>query len=154
MPSMPLWAIGKHITAFTLTPILWDASTGSMTELTASSYVMYGHLQEVSLELSTTLENISPMNRPYANSVPVEWDSTIRCVELEKSSGTNGAADMMMRYSHFKLTLTRGAQTFSVYCTSGSYKMDGTKSRVTGTFELKMFDIGRYLSDSAPLSMV
>jgi len=154
MPNMPLWAIGKHITAFTLTPILWDTSTGMMTELTASSYVMYGHLQEVSLEFNTTLENISPMNRPYANNVPVEWDSTIRCVELEKSSGTNGAADMMMHYSHFKLTLTRGQQTFSVYCTAGSYKMDGTKPRVTGTFELKLFDIGRYLSDSAPMTMV
>ena len=151
--AFPLWAIGKHITAFTLTPITWDPTTGALTEVTASNYVMYGHLQDVSLELNTTLENISPMNRPYANNVPVEWDATYRCTELEKSAGVNKSADAFMKYSNFKITLTRGAQSFTGYAAAGNYKLDGSKQRVTGSFELRMFDIGTHLTDSAPITM-
>mgnify|MGYP000923102265 FL=1 len=154
MVNLPLWAIGKHITTFTLTPIIWDLTTGAMTEVTASAYVMYGHLQDVSLEVNTTLENISPMNRPFANNVPVEWDATYRCTEIEKSAGVNKSAAAFMTYSNFKLTLTRGAQTFTGYCTAGSYKMDGNKQRITGSFELRMFDIGTHYTDSSPITMV
>ena len=148
---MPLWAIGKHITAYTLTPIMWDTTSGSMTEVTASQYVMYGHLQDISLELNNSLENISPMNRPFANNVVTELDATYRFTELEKYNNTNRAAHAFANYSNFKLTLTRGTNTWTGYCVAGSYKMDASKSKVTGTFEARMFDIGTALGDSSPI---
>jgi hypothetical protein len=148
---LPQFAIGKHLTAFTMTPVTWD-SGGTITYVTASNYVCYGHLTDVNLEISKANENLTPMNRPYANHVPYETDATYSASEIEKSVGQNKLAAAIADYSHFKITLTRGAQTWTGHAMAQNYKMAASKPRIAGTLELVMFDIGTDATDSAPLT--
>lgn len=143
MAKIPVWALGRHVTAFTLTPQT-VASDGTLADATPS-YTLYGHLQDVEIETSVTFENISAMDRPFENNVPVEVATIYRCTELEKNSATPSylAEAMYVAPSGiFKITLTRGGKTWTGYGIIANYRMNATKPRVTGTFEIRMIDVG------------
>jgi len=139
--TLPLWAIGKHITAFTLTPQSQNTSTGVLSDTTPVA-TMYGHMQECEVESRNTLENISAMDRPVENNVIIERGTVYRITELEKSAGTNLLAQAGYGADVFKLVLTRGAQSWTGYAVAGNYRMSAVKARVTGTFQLEPVDIG------------
>lgn len=141
MATIPLWAIGKHITTCTLTPQTVNTTSGALSDGTPG-IAFYGNLQDVEVESSFTTENISSMDRPFENNVPIESATMLRLTELEKSAGSNLAASAGYGASYFKFTLTRGPQTFTGYGLIKSYKMVGTKPRVTGQLELVAIDIG------------
>jgi len=144
MAKIPTWAIGKHITAFTLVPQNIGAD-GTLTDATTNTLVFYGHLQEIEMETSVSFENISAMDRPFENNVPYEVATTYRVTEIDKytAPGSLSAKAMFeLPYSIWKITLTRGANTWTGYCIPGNYRFTGTKPRVTSTFELKMVDAG------------
>ena len=141
MPTIPLWAIGKHITSLLLVPQSVNTTTGALTDTTPTRQ-FYAHLQEVEIDVGFTHENISAMDRPYENNVPVEQFNHIRFTELEKYAGTNLAAAAAFGATYWEYTLTRGAQSFIGYGVLGNYKMTGTKQRVTGSLELRAVDVG------------
>lgn len=137
--SLTPWAIGKHLYQLLLTPQS-ISTVGALTNTTPTRE-FFGHLQEVELDLSYELENISPMDRPVTNMVPIELNSVVRFTELEKYSGTNLAAAAAFGFSYFKYSIIRGAQTFIGFGALQSYKMTGTKNRITAQMELAMIDV-------------
>lgn len=141
MAVLPFWAVGRHITAFTLTPQTVNATTGALTDTTPVA-AMFGHLQDVEVESRNTVENISSMDRQFENNVIIERGTTYRCTELGKSVGTNLLAQGAYGFDYFKVALARGAQTWTGYGVVGNFSMKGNKQRVTESFELMPVDIG------------
>ena len=141
MATIPLWAIGKHVTSVLLTPQTVNTTTGALSDTTPTRE-FFGHLQEIELTTGFTFENISAMDRPYENNVPVEQATGIRITELEKSAGTNLAAAAAFGATYWKYVLTRGAQSFTSYGVIGEYKTMGTKPKVTASLELRNIDVG------------
>lgn len=141
MASLQPWAIGKHYTAFTLTPQTYNPTTGALTDTTPVA-TCYGLLDEVEIESKATLENLSPMDRGFENNVVIEKGSTYRCSVFNIYVGANVLARAAYGADYFKVVVTRGDQTWTGYGTAGNYRESGRKSRSMGSFELQPIDIG------------
>lgn len=141
MAAIPPWAIGRHITSVLFTPQSVNTTDGTLTDTTPTRQ-FFGVLQDVDLEMSVEVENISAMDRPYKNMVPIEQISTIKLTELEKYGGTCLAAVMATTSSYWKYVLTRGAQSFTGYGVLTNYHMSATKPKVTAQLELQPIDPG------------
>lgn len=145
MSQLPLWAVGRNITAYGITAQSMNTSTGVLADATpTSTYAVsvYGHLQECEVEQNVTLENISPMDSLYENNVPIEFGTTYRVTEIEKSAGVNKLAMLANSgYNYFKVVLTRGAQTWTGYAVISNYRMTAQKNKVLGSFEMRPVNI-------------
>lgn len=139
--TIPLWAIGKNITALTLTPLSLNTATGVLTATTPVQQ-FFGHCKSIQLEVDITQENISSMDRPYANMVPIEISHTLKITEHEKSAGSNLAAAAAFTFSLFQYILTRGGQSFTGYARLQGYSMDANKPNVDGVLTLVTIDTG------------
>jgi len=147
MATIPLWAIGKHITAITFTPQSVNTSTGVLTDLTGTSVKQfYGHCAELSLDSQVTTENISAINRTYANNVGTESDTTLKVTEFEKSAGANLAADLAFTLGAsglVKFVLTRGTQSFTGYGILTDYSLNTSgKGSIKADLTVRQIDTG------------
>lgn len=146
MAQLPVWAVGRHVTAFTLVPQSQDTS-GNLTDVTASQSVLYGHMNSCEVESRRDNENISAMDRQFGNMVKIEDSTFYRCEELEVYSGANMLAYQGYNFGAFKIILTRGAQSWTGYAALGFYRMSATKRSVRGSMELVPLDIGGTLAN-------
>lgn len=144
MADVPLWAIGKHVTSIVLTPQTVNATTGVLTDSTPVAS-LFGHLKNIELDSHVTSENISAMNSTAENQVPLEYGTTIRMEELEKSAGTNLLASQVFTAAsigtYVKYQITRGGQSWTGYGLVADYKMSASKQGVNGTAEIRPIQI-------------
>lgn len=143
MPTIPLWAIGKHITSILLTPQSVNTTTGALTDTTPTAQ-FFGTLQDIDVADEFETENLSAMDRPYKNLVPIESGQTLKLTEYEKSAGTSLAASVAFggAGSYWKYTVTRGVNSFVGYGVLIRYNMSGTKPKVMAQLELGPIDPG------------
>lgn len=139
--TIPLWALGRHVTSILLVPQQVNTSTGGLTDTTPTRQ-FFGHLENIELNTQFALENISSMDRAYENMVPIEQGASLTLTEIEKSAGTNLAAAAAFQATYWKYTLARGAQTFVGYGVLESYQLTGAKARVNAQFVLRPIDTG------------
>lgn len=150
MATIPLWAVGKHVTAYVITPQSINLTTGVMTDVTGTATFgttsvawatlgsMRGHLEDVEVDQNVQTENIPTMDSMHANEVPIEFSTTYRLTELEKSAGFNKLAQLTnCGYNYYKIALTRGGQTWTGYGLLGNYKMIGNKRGIKASLEFK-----------------
>lgn len=138
MATLPLWAVGRHVTAYTLTPQSVNATSGVLADVSASAQTIYGHMRDCEVEQNVTLENISSMDSLAENNIPIEFGTSYRITELEKSAGTNKLAYLVNSgYNFFKAALTRGGQSWTGYAVISNYRMSAQKNGVAATFELR-----------------
>jgi hypothetical protein len=141
MATIPLWALGKHVTSILLTPQTVNATTGVLSDTTPTRQ-FFGHLDEITVDGAFTMENISSMDRPYENNVPIEFGGRINFHEFEKSAGTNLAAAAAFSASYWKYTIVRGAQSFVGWGVLEKYEMTANKQRVMANLSLAPIDTG------------
>lgn len=139
--AIPLWAIGRHMSNVLFTPQTVNTTTGALTDTTPTRQ-FFANLQSVEVDNTVTFENLSAMDRPVENNVPIEGAQVIRLEEFEKSAGTNLAAAVAFGATYWKYVLTRGAQAFTGYSTFGSYRMNATKPRIMASLEMRQIDVG------------
>lgn len=138
MSVLPLWAIGKHWTVCVITPQTLNATSGALTDVTGYTTIgsMFGHLDSIEVAQEVDSENISAMDSTAKNMVPVEYGTTYRFEEIEKSFGDNKLANMVNSgYNYFKVAITRGAQSWTGYGAIGNFRSHGTKRRTTASWE-------------------
>jgi hypothetical protein len=145
VPSIPQWAIGKHITSVLFVPQTVSTTDGSLSDTTPTRQ-FFGHLENIEEDVSFEMENISAMDRPYKNMVPIEQGATVRLTEFESpisnSSLNNLAAAAAFGATYFKYTLVRGVNSFVGYGVLESYKMSASKASVKAQFALAPIDVG------------
>lgn len=140
MVSIPVWLVGKHVTAVTLTPQS-VASDGTITDTTPVA-TMVGHVDEVTISMRSENEEISPMNTTRLNHVQLKVGTTITIHEILKSNGTNYLATAATGATAvFKVLVTRGGQGFTFYGLLESYEEGLRRGKSTGSMTLAMLDI-------------
>jgi len=148
MATIPLWALGKHISTISLWLQSVNTTSGVLADIGTAGTSFFGHSSEISLDNTVNMENISTMDRPYAHNVVVETDTTLKITENEKSAGTNLAASLAFTGSYVRYVVTRGAQSFTGYGVLGDYSMNSSgKGNVKGEIQIRQIDIG----STAPL---
>lgn len=153
MATIPLWAIGRHVTAFTLTPTTLSTA-GVITDTTASAVTYYGHLEDIAVDAEVDFEEISSMSARRKHNVAIQAGTGFKCTEIEKSAGSNKAAAFWAAYAGdvCKVLLTRGAQSWTGYCVAGNYNMTGNKRGVKATFQLMPIDTDEYTGSAAAVT--
>jgi len=141
--TIPLWAIGKHITSVLLTPQTVNSTTGALSDTTPTAQ-FFGHTRSINLVVRYNHEELSAQNRPYDNMVPISQGTRLRLQEMEKSNAnSNLAAAQAFGATYWKYTLIRGGNTFVGFGVLGQYEMDSPgKGGVNATFELEPIDVG------------
>lgn len=137
MATLPAWAVGRHVTAVTITPQSASATTAGyvLSDVTPAT-TFYGHLDEISVDQEIDVEEISPMNSRIQHNVPISFGTKVRFTELEKATGTNLAAALWNTgYDYFKYVITRGSQSWTGYGVIGNYGMNGQKRGVKANLE-------------------
>lgn len=144
--TLPIWALGRHISAFVLTPLSWNTSTGVMSEVTgtvsghAISQVgnIIGHLENVDIQQRVTLENMPDSDSVFENQVPVEIGTTYAFTEIEKGVGVNKLAALVNTcgFMYYKIALTRGQQTWTGYGVLSGYNMHSDRRGIKAAFTL------------------
>jgi len=138
--ALPVWLVGRHVTACAIHCGVTVAANGNITDGGATT--IYGHLAEVQIESANELENISEMAQRRKNHVIIESGTTFTLTELLKSNGTNILASAAFASDVVKITLTRGAQDFTFYGMIESYTETMPKGSGRGVMRVAMIDNG------------
>lgn len=142
MPTIPMWLLGGHNTTLTYTP--YDlAADGTLTADSGGAISLVGQVDEWSIDLSKTEENISSMHRRRANWVTIEVDQTIEITEILKSGEPNLLAAIAMSgaWSEYGLfTAVRGAQAWQAVLKVSRYRETVRKGKSVGVMTLRMVD--------------
>lgn len=141
MAAIPLWAIGRNVTACTLTPQTVNPTTGVLTDTTPVAS-FFGHLQSLDIESDVELNNLSSMDRPQKNFVPIEFGTRVRISEFVKSAGPNLAMRAFMTGTYYKYVIARGGQSFTGYGVIASCRMSATKPTIIEELVLEPIDVG------------
>jgi len=140
--TIPAWAIGKHITTVLLAPQTLTTVTGTLQITDSTSYAMFGHLRDISLKKSFTMEEISSMDRRPMNYIITQDGHEIDMTEIEKQVGTNLAAAITFGSADYgRFSIVRGAQTWGGYGVFGDYGMSSAKERVDASFSMRPIDV-------------
>lgn len=138
MPSVPTWLTGRHVTTCSITPQT-VAANGTLTAGTSSSLV--GTLDEITLDSTPELEEISPMDTLFQNNVILKNATRITLTQILKSNGTNLLTAAANAADVFAVVITRGGQTWTFYGTRGAYSEGLRRGRSTCSLTLEMIDI-------------
>lgn len=139
MTGIPVWILGRHLTTASLTQQL-IASDGTFTP--GSSWSLLGQLDEIDVETTNELENITPMDVRQNNYVPVSTESTFTLTEILKSNGVNILANAAVAGDYWYVVLTRGGQSWGFYGVVESYNEGLRRRKTTGRLVLKMLNPG------------
>jgi hypothetical protein len=93
-------------------------------------------------------ENISAMNSPFMNKIPIEGGTTLRGVEIEKYTTAPGLVAQLIYIAAnlggggvgvpCKYVVTRSGKTWTGYGVFTNYKMNNVgKGRVQGSFTIE-----------------
>lgn len=143
MVALPTWLTGKHVTAITLTPQTVSTTDGSLDDSTPVGN-LFGHCDEITIRTRTEAEEISPMNTLRQNMVQIKVGTTIDLTEVLKFAGTNILASAAYDATTpvWKVSITRGAQSFLFYGLLIGYDESIRHGRSVGVASFDMLDPG------------
>jgi hypothetical protein len=142
MPQIPAWVLGRHVTAFTLTPQT-PAIDGTLAPGSAKS--LAGLWDEVDLEFEEETEEISAADSIRQNTVIVKDLWRFRAVQILNKGPAGNINPLATLYSandQFQLTLTRGTNTWTIYIVKTGYTENVRKSKSVGIFTGAIIDAG------------
>lgn len=140
MPSVPTWLTGKHVSSCSITPQS-VASDGTLSDGTLAS--LTGTLDEITLESSPELEEISPMDTTRNNNVLIKDSFRVTLVQILKSGSANILAAAVTGSSVFKIIITRGIHTWTFYGQRSAYTESIRRGRSTASATFEMVDPGQ-----------
>lgn len=120
MPSIPLYVLGKHLTAFTIREQTVGAD-GALTDAGAAATSLLAIKEGISLNSAAELENIGPDNDLIENNVILQdgLSMTINVLLPNVGGDPHPLITLFRANSHFKVVLTFGrggsAKTHTMY---------------------------------------
>lgn len=85
MPAIVPWKLGQHLTAFTFTPLVMNASTGALTAA-SSAYNIRGILERAPLQNQRQVASIRPLAVVQEHEVPISRGSRLQLHALRQSN--------------------------------------------------------------------
>lgn len=147
MASIPVWMLGKHLTAVTIYPQT-IGTAGALTD--ASTKALTAVIDSLSLSISPNLENINAVNVNRANNVVIEDDVSLNLsiIEVNNTGDPSVLGTVVLSNDVFRCVFTKGTATGSqatwqTYASRGNYQ-EGVqgKGKQIATLELHVVDTG------------
>lgn len=131
MPSIPLWVIGRTVTAVVATPLIADANGLFSTHaLGALSFTAIA--DEISYASTVQTVEISALTSSRKNEIPLEQDDRMIISEILRAS-TNGClgarAWTAAGGSWCRFQFSRGGNAISLYGAIADYEENVTKGK-------------------------
>ena len=139
--AMPLWLLGKHLTAVTITPLTEDATTGAVSEGTAQT--LTGQIDFVLLAMDPVTDTIMPVNATRVHTeILMNSDGLVLGEILTRKNGSTEPIlpALVYAYDLMKVIFTRGGKTWTYYGRRGPYS-DGVSSPGKNIVELTLLPI-------------
>jgi len=142
--AIPLWVLGKHLTALSITPLTEDAD-GNLAYAAGAQSVL-DTATSVRLLSNPMTENISAVARPKANHVILEDDTSIAMTThlTRRRYGSNTKTNVLpwfvANYDHCEITFTRGPDTWTGRFVRGQFS-DGIIGKGANPTELMLLQV-------------
>lgn len=143
MPSpIPNWLAGTDVTAVTITP-LTVAADGSFTTGTAQS--LAGHLDEIQLHQSNTLESVIALDSILENKVIVASGTALVLIEILTKVGGCFLAQIGNGFDYCQASFARGGRVFTGTFVIEKYFETLHRGKSVGALSLSPCGIGASL---------
>lgn len=146
MTAIPIWLLGKHVTAVTVTP--QTVSTAGVLTPSTPVETLVGFWDEIDITSENTLENIQSADQRRDNNVITGTGTTVRVVEILKTNDSSATPTNLLATlfygsaDYYQVTLTRGGRSFSFYGVARSYNEGYRRGKSVATGEFAMVDPG------------
>lgn len=145
MPSIPLWIIGRAVTAVVVTPLIADTN-GLLGAATLGAQSFTTVADEISYSGTVQTVEISPLVSSRRNEVPLEEDGVMVITEIMRNSALlNLGALIWMQTDNPDRALfqfSRGGNKIEMYGTLDSYDETVTKGKSMAHLSIRMIDTG------------
>lgn len=130
MAAIPLWALGRHVTAVTIQPFA-AAPDGTLTS-GASAQALTAIIDEIELDHDSGPQNVPPLTSNHESMVPVRQNNTYTLSEiLRPAAGLNILAlvyydfatigSESIRCDYARIQITRAGKVFTDYFLMAEY---------------------------------
>lgn len=153
MVAIPIWLIGKHVSAITITP--QDiASDGTLSNNSVGAKSLVGMLDQIEMNQENDLENIQALDIRRNNNVIVGTGTSFTLTQILRQNdvagtptnilaavsngmtGLSGGADIHL------INITRGGRSFAFYGIARSYNETINRGKSTCRLVVDMVDPG------------
>lgn len=145
MPSIPLWIIGRTVTAVVVTPLIPDVD-GLLGAAALAAQSFTAIADEISYSGTVQTAEISPLTASRQNLVPLEEDGVMVITEILRNSALlNLGARIWMQTDNPDRALfqfSRGGNKLEMYGTLDSYDETVTKGKSIAHLSIRMIDTG------------
>jgi hypothetical protein len=145
MATIPLWLLGRHLTAVTLIPQTVNATTGVLSAGTTQTLTVV--TKSITIRREPQSEDIRPVNSSVVNNVNHSDDSTLDLTILLRQGvgaiARNQIEDAIAASDYFQANFTSGAKAWSGYFTRGT-STDGVTNYGANeaSITLRQIDVG------------
>jgi hypothetical protein len=140
MATKPVHLIGRH-TNIQITPATIVDTTGVLTEVTASNKNFAGRADRFEMRNNPVSDEISAMDDVQTNEVVLKDNWSLTLNEIERYSEVH-LADLLMGWSHFKITAIMGGKTWVLWCTYGPSTFPAEMGKSIASVEFRIIAIG------------
>ena len=141
--AIPLWLIGRTVTAVAVTPLVADSS-GVLSAASMGLQSFLAVVDEVSYQGQVTTQEISALTASRRNAVPLEQDDTVVVTEISRSAAGSIIAAAIWTASDTPdwglFTFSRGANTITLYGMLSRFEQDVQKGKSVARLTLRLVD--------------
>ena len=127
MPTIPVWLLGKNVTAVSITG---QALTGATLADSGSAVALLAKTQGINHSITPELQEINSMNSTRQNNVILSdgFQFTINCLMVNDGTDPAPLRTLVNTFDYLKVVFTKGsggsAETYTAYCVRGAYNED------------------------------
>lgn len=143
MATIPLWLLGRGVTAVVITPMVSDAN-GLLSDSALGAQSFTTIADEISYQGSVTTQEISALTSTRRNSVVIEQDDTMVMTHIMRSTaGENLAAAIwvdpaLSNFAYFQFS--RGGNSVNMYGALTRYEEDVQRGKSVSRLTIKILD--------------
>jgi hypothetical protein len=143
MATIPLWLIGRTVTAVIATPLIPDGD-GLLSAAAMGAQSFTGVADEISYQGSVTTQEISALTSSRRNAVVIEQDDTMVITEVMRSAaGQNLGAAIWVAADAPPQALfqfSRGGNQVALYGTLTRYEEDVQRGKSVARLTIRIVD--------------
>lgn len=149
MANLAPWSLPPdHVTSFTVTPMVRNASTGALTA-GASPQNIIGLLSESDFAADEASEMVMPVTVRQQNSVQTEIGNTMMLTCIRVSNSGQILSKLKQSYLYCQVAYVEGAETYSTYFRVGRWG-NAIRGRGGQLVSLNLMPVG--FTDGVPQS--
>lgn len=147
MATIPLWLVGRHITAVVVTPQVAN-SAGVLSDAALGAQSFTALIDGIQYSGSVTTQEISAITSPRLNHVPIEQDDTMVVSEIMRSAAGSVLATACWTAAGNPdwalFAFSRGGNSISMYGLMTRVEEGVTRGKCVARLTIRMVDVAAF----------